>query len=613
MHLKNLFPRLVAAVVFFALAAATPAMADVKLSLTADRDTVSPAEQMQLELTVSGSDAGSASKPEIEGLEEFEVLGKSSGTQIYVTGLTLTRSTSYSYTLRPLTSGATVRLRAKVKEGGKEYASNIVEVKLARSSGKSRPPASHLQGGLPLPRGVPLPRGGFFGFDDPFFGGRGQKSYREDDFLVQTNVNSKTVYAGQEVVYHMDFYRAINLWTPPRFTLPDVKGFWSVKLANSERRKTSNQTVGGRQYMVTRITMLLYPLSAGRATIGEGSVLFQPEPFSSELHLPSKPVEIEALPLPDEGKPSDYTGLVGNFSINAWLKETSAKQGEPLTLTVSISGKGNLYNIPKPAAPNLDGFELYEPETDDQFDYTANGGQGSRNFTYILIPKKAGELSIGKFATNYFDPVKKEYLQVSTKEITLNVKAGEKPAAAPAQTARREVEKLSTGIKYIKPDVTELKEEGIPYYTRPVFYLYPAAVMAALFFFQFYMKRRRRLAADSRHMRNVNAKKLAEKRFKRAGRLMEEGSQDLFFGEMSHGLRQFLADKCDLEEAGLTTKEISEILSKVNGSAGLDKRFATLLDECNMARFAPGKRGKREMRKLLREAFTIVEELEQSL
>ena len=606
MYLKSLFPRLAAAVVFLALAA-TPATADVKLSLTADRESVSPLERMQLELTVSGSDAGSASEPEIEGLEEFEVLGKSSGTQIYVTGLTLTRSTSYSYTLRPLTSGATVRLRAKVTQGGREYASNIVEIKLVRSSGK-RPPST-----APPQKGVPRQRGGFFGFDDPFFGGRGQKSYREDDFLVQTRVNSKTVYAGQEVVYRMDFYRAINLWTPPRFKLPDVKGFWSVKLSNSDRRKTRNQTVGGRQYIVTRISMLLYPLSAGRVTIGQGSVHFQPEPFSSELHLPSEPIDVEVLPLPDEGKPPDYTGLVGSFSINAYLKETSAKQGEPLTLTVSISGKGNLHNIPEPAAPNLDGFELFEPETDDQFDYTANGGQGSRNFTYILIPKKAGGLSIGKFATNYFDPVKKEYLRIATKEIKLDVKAGEIPAAAPAQMTRREVEKLSSGIKYIKPDVTQLKEEGIPYYTRPVFYIYPAVVTAALLFFQFYMKRRRRLAADSRQMRNINAKRVAEKRFKRAGQLMEEGSQDLFFGEMAQGLRQFLADKCDLEEAGLTTEEISEILSNVNGSAGLDKRFATLLDECNMARFAPGKRDKREMQKLLKEAFTIVEELEKSL
>ncbi|MFQ5432237.1 MAG: BatD family protein [Nitrospinota bacterium] len=613
MRLRNFFPHIAAAVCLIILVATPNAMADVKLSLRVDRDSVSPSEVMQLELTVSGSDAGSASEPEIEGLEEFEVIGKSSGTQIYVTGLTLSRSTSYSYSLRPLTSGATVKLRAKVTEGGKEYLSNVVEVELVKSSGKSTPTPAPLPRGIPFPRGVPMPRGGLFGFDDPFFGGRGQKSYREDDFLVQTSVNSKTVYAGQEVVYHMDFYRAINLWTPPRFTLPDVKGFWSVKLDNSERKKTSSQTVGGRQYMVTRITMLLYPLAAGRVTIGEGSVHFQPEPFSSELHLQSKPVEIEVLPLPDEGKPPDYTGLVGSFSIKERLKETSAKQGEPLTLTVSISGKGNLYNIPKPAAPNLDGFELYEPETADEFVYTANGGGGSRNFTYILIPKKAGKLSIGKFASNYFDPVKKEYFRIATNEIKLVVKAGEKSAAAPALETRREVEILSSGIKYIKPDVTELKEEGIPYYTRPIFYIYPALVILTLISFQFYMKRRRRLAADSRRMRRLNAKKLAEKRFQRAGQLLEEGSQDLFFGEMAQGLRQFLADKCDIEEAGFTTEEISGILSNVNGSAGLDKRFATLLEECNMARFAPGERDKREMQKLLEEASAIVDELEKKL
>ena len=600
MHLRKFLSSLGTAIGVLVFITA-PAFADVKLSLTADRDSVSPSQLVQLELTVSGSDAGSASKPEIEGIEEFLVVRKSSGTQIYVTGLTLTRSKSYSYTLRPFTSGATVRLRAKVTQGGKEYASNIVEVEVVKSSGQSAPPTTQRQ------------RRGPFGLDDPFFGGRGQKSYREDDFLVQTEVNSKTVYAGQEVIYHLDFYRAINLWTPPRFSLPDVKGFWSVVLPKSERRKTRSRTVGGRQYMVTQITMLLYPLSAGLVTIGVGSVHFQPEPFSSELRLPSEPIEIDVLALPDEGRPHDYTGLVGSFSINAWLKETSAKKGEPLTLTVSISGRGNLHNIPKPAAPDLAGFELYEPETGDEFDLTASGSGGSRNFTYILIPKKAGELSIGEFASNYFDPVKKDFRQIATKEIKLDVKPGEKSTATPAMETRREVEKLSSGIKHIKPDVTELKEEGIPYYTREIFYLYPAAVIAALVLFQFYIKRQRRLAADSRRMRSVNAKRLAERSFKKAGEHMNEGSQDLFFGEMAKGLRQFLADKCDLEEAGLTTQEIAEILSNVNGSAALDKRFATLMDECNMARFAPGERDKQEMQILLTEAVKIVEELEKRL
>jgi len=128
MRLRRYFPHFAAAITVLVFISTTPAFADVELSLSADRESVSPSESMQLELTVSGSDAGSASEPEIEGLDEFEVVGKSSGTQIYVTGLTLTRSKSYSYTLRPLTSGATARLRAKVTVGGKEHVSNIVEV-----------------------------------------------------------------------------------------------------------------------------------------------------------------------------------------------------------------------------------------------------------------------------------------------------------------------------------------------------------------------------------------------------------------------------------------------------------------------------------------------------
>jgi hypothetical protein len=572
----------------------------VELSLTVDRTKVSPDEQLMLDLNISGSDSGSVSEPEIEGIENFEILGRSSGTQLYLSGLKLTSSKSYSYTLRPLTTGVTATLRAVVKEGNKEYSSNVVEVELVKSSGK-RAPSPH------------PPPGGLFGLDDPFFRGSGRGSYREDDFLLQADVNPRTIYVGQELIYRLSFYRVVNLWSSPKFSLPDTKGFWKVRLPQSERRKTLMRRVGGRQYMVTEITMLLYPLSAGRSTIGQGAVHFQPEPFSTELHLRSDSVDIEVLPLPEEGKPADFTGLVGSFSINAWLKELSAKEGEPVTLTVSVSGGGNLHNIQRPVQPSLKGFEVYEPETGDEFSLAAKGNNGYRNFSYILVPEKSGRHLIGEFVSNYFDPEKREYRRIATKEMTLEVKGAAKPAPTPGHEPRREVEKLSTGIKHIKPDVTELKEEGRPYYLRPLFYLYPAAVLLMFFIYNFYITRRRRLASDTGYIRSVNARRLAEKRLKRAARLIDEGSEDLFFGEMARGLRQFLADKRNIEEAGLTTEEIAEILMTVNGASGLDKRFSMLLQECNRARFAPGEHEKGEMKKLLKEAFSIIKELEKRL
>ena len=590
-----------AAVCLIILIAAPPAFAEVELSLTVDRSSVSPDELLRLELSVSGKDAGSVSKPVIEGIENFEVIGRSSGSQLQITGLKLTSRKSYSYTLRPLTTGVTARLRAVVKVGNDEHASTIVEIELVKSSGKGTPRQPSQ-----------APRGNLFGLDDPFFGGSGP-GYREDDFLVQASVNSRTVYVGQEVVYKLSFYRAVNVWSAPKFAMPEVKGFWSVLPPGRDRRRSYTESVGGRRYTVTENALLLYPLSAGKAAIGPGGVRFQPEPFSSALQLRADGVEIEVLPLPEQGKPPDYTGLAGRFSINAWIKAVPSQVGKPVTITVSITGSGNVHGIPKPTTPDLRDFELYEPEIKDEFTISAGGSGGSRNFTYLLVPKRKGKLSVGPFLSNYFDPKTREYKTIATKEIVLDVEGTTGSIAPPAQGRRESLEELGGGIRQIKPDVTELKEEGRPYYERPAFYLYIVTLLLSLTAYSGYIKKRRRLALDTTRMRRQNARRTAEERLKKAGLLIDEKNHDRFFGEMSNGLRRFLADKCDIDEAGLTTEEIGEIAGSVNGDSGLDSRFSRLLQECDRARFAPAAHEKSEMKRLLKEAYSIIEELEKKL
>ena len=52
----------------------------------------------------------------------------------------------------------------------------------------------------------------------------------------------------------------------------------------------------------------------------------------------SQPLKLTVLPLPEEGKPSGFYGLVGQYTISASATPTKVNVGDPITLTVKVGG-----------------------------------------------------------------------------------------------------------------------------------------------------------------------------------------------------------------------------------------------------------------------------------
>ena len=81
--------------------------------------------------------------------------------------------------------------------------------------------------------------------------------------------------------------------------------------------------------------------------------LFWDDPFfdtfsqrSRAKLLVSDTVAIEVFPL--QNIPKNFTGAVGNFSLNTSLSNSNIDEGTPLEFKVSLVGEGNLSNIGRP-------------------------------------------------------------------------------------------------------------------------------------------------------------------------------------------------------------------------------------------------------------------------
>src|SRR5439155_20372590 len=142
-------------------------------------------------------------------------------------------------------------------------------------------------------------------------------------------------------------------------SVPSFDGFWTEKLFDAERFDFQRRTLNGRSFGVALLKkVVLFPLTAGDARIQPlaftVAVAAPPRDFfdvfgtTQTVRIESKPVVIRVLPLPEKDKPKEFTGGVGQFSLAGLLDRPTSTNGEPVSLTIRVSGSGNLRMVDKP-------------------------------------------------------------------------------------------------------------------------------------------------------------------------------------------------------------------------------------------------------------------------
>ncbi len=557
--------RLRSAALLVLLAAGLPLMpaaaADQpQLSLSADKNKAGVDDTVELQLTISGSGASSAGEPVIEGVEHFDLLGTSHGDQLSIVNMNITRSTTWRYTLRPKKAGESVTLRAKVPVGGTNYLSGTVTIETTKGGGG---PAQHPPGMFNLPPGV-------FNFPSPF----DTRGPRKDDFILQARVTPAAVYAGEEAVYTLAFYQGADVYSNVNFGPPTLKNIWSEQPEDGQRHETKPARLGGRDYTLTEVRVLLYPMSAGEAAIPAATVSFQPSPFSAPVTIKSNELALKVKPLPEKGKPAGFSGLVGNFAIASAVPQKSAAAGQPLTLAVTVSGRGALHAIPKPEEPAIDA-ERYDPEIKDAFHRGAHGNEGSRTFSYIIVPKKEGTLAIPPFSLAFFNPVSAAYETVKSAPLTLTVAAAAAGSAAP------------TAPPPPAPDVkSPATAEEKPFYRQQLFYAVVAVLLVAALGIMLHKRRRPAISGGTAAEQALRAEPVALERLARAEEFLRRNETAAFLGAVEHAMRAYLSAKLAIPPSAITPDDIA--LRLPAETLARYRECLSVLQACFDARYSPG-------------------------
>ena len=333
---------------------------------------------------------------------------------------------------------------------------------------------------------------------------------------------------------------------------------------------------------------LLAPGSGAAAFFGDS----EPRPVT----VRSQPVRFTVLPLPAKGKPADFAGAVGRFTLAREVSPKAIQSGDPVTLTTRIEGAGNIDSFSCPAL-SLAGVRAYPP--------VASLTASSLVCEQVLIPETAAAVEIPVLSVSYFDPRRERYQTLTSQAIEIPIS----PATSPASAAPTTAVTAAAAVVAMAPETSDPP----PVNVTPLAPLaaVAAAIVAAVLLLIVVIQRARRRSGHSRQPPPVAsaapgpsvADWLAE-----AERGLAANDPAAFHTAVFRALQGHLAARHGVHPAAIT----EEIVARVLRPAGVDDRrleaYAILFAICNHSRYAPGATAAQPMPETLRRAREALRE-----
>ena len=337
------------------------------------------------------------------------------------------------------------------------------------------------------------------------------------------------LYIGQTTTLELKLYIAPNVRLSGLNSFDrNADGFTISELPDS--RETS-EIVSGRSYRVLNWTLTITPIQIGPQDLnfqftvsaslpgqnnrirdplggrGFGSSIFDDFFTRSErFSLSTEPTTVEVLAIPTAEKPASFTGAIGDFAMQVYTDRNQTQVGEPIMLSVEISGNGNFDRINGPTIPETADWRSYEPESNFQPRIVDSALLGTKRFDYVMIPKQAGTLEIPEMRFAYFEPGTQRYTQLSSPAIEIEVSPSDRPStpsglstqtAPPPSTALLPLQQeLTVEEALLTLDYRPRSIHATSHWNNPRFWTINAAIAVGLVTYGFALRRKRRLKED---------------------------------------------------------------------------------------------------------------------
>jgi hypothetical protein len=578
---------------------------DLSVTARVDKQKIAMNEQLIYEVIISGLDMSNVPKPVLPDFNGvFEVDASVKTTSFSLIAGQYSSSITSKYTLIPNKICKFVIEPTKIEFEGQLYETAEIAVEVVTAdvvSTSNHAPSNNAV----LPEVPPgLLNNPEDLFDHLFSIQRQRKQARvKGNIFVRASVDKQEVYVGEQIVFNLDFYRQIKLWSNISFEIPGFQGFWVEPLIAKKDEVIKN--IDGKQFYSLKLAKnAIFPLKQGEIVISPSRVGFVVNPFEGQRVLASNQIIVKVKPLPTEGMPENFSGLVGSFNISAQVNLETVNQNSPISMKIVVQGDGNIKNISDLVYTQIPELKIYKSKVEDDLSVEEKI-EGRRVFEYVVIPRVSGELIIPSFSLNYFSTSGNVYVTKDTEPIRIVSKKVQATIAADNKgSQKQELEVIRDSITYLKS--RELLRPYSNYAKTKLFWIvivldFGVLLGALVFFINRFIKK------DLKQEKRLKAYEVA---IKKLIKLKEKFDSDpASLSKIENILLEFLTNKTGESLAGIASEDVIAILTK----HGLKRETLGLIrqvfDDISFQVYAPSKASAKSVTRIYNGVIKITKEL----
>ena len=507
-------------------------------------------------------------------------------------------SKTYTYFLTPKIKGKVTIGQAVVTIGGEIYQTTPVEIEVTNSVKKPNDPNNVdniVDGNIHL--------------------------------VAEVSKSAPYLNEGITVIYKLYFRNPISVSDVSELESPSYGDFWShlIKIGRAEINMRGSYKGESYNEVIWR-KAVLYPQKTGK-------LVLEPLTLNLSLSIPSNRRDlfgrrimtqtqktittgekvIVVKDLPQNNKPKNFSGAVGQFDFDVILNKDLLKASESFQAKIKVRGKGNLklFNLPNINVPNT--LEVYEPEHDEKVKITISGMQGTIEDNYTIVPQFQGKYPIPSIQFSYFDPKSKSYKILKSQDLIVDVFEG--PTAvnnnqnSKSITPKTSIPVSDNAFRYIK---LETKFESIDkksFWRSQLFWtlvIFPVFILSLSFLLKriFYGGNENVIKQKQRR-----AEQLTKKYLSSAKKHFDDQAQ--FYEVLERALHNYLKAKLKIETTELSKSKIKNLLHQNSVDKKIALEYVEVIESCERARYSP--ESLVNMRDDFKNASTLIEKIDRQI
>jgi hypothetical protein len=434
------------------------------------------------------------------------------------------------------------------------------------------------------------------------------KDPNDPNYIAQQNVHlvaeisKSSPYVGEGIYVEYRLYVSQNI-SVRDFSYtdsPQYNGFWNQDI-KIRGLTTQNGTYNGEQYRyVVLQKALLIPTKSGKLTIdpiemdivigvptGRGDFFGNPIVKNVTKSFASAKKFIRSKDLPIEGKPESFNGAVGDFNFIVSSSKNILKSNETATVSVKVTGNGNLKLFELPEIKTPSELEVFTPEQKEKINVTSRGIRGSVTKNYTVVPQFKGKYKVPSTEFSYFDLKEKKYVRLTSEDIFVDVLEGKELVTDSdlASNSKKDIVATGANFRYIQTSSTFSLANESGFYTSKFYYL--ILILPLLFIPIGIVIAKRNDARNNDVLGNKlrKADRLAKKYLSEAKKQL--GTKEAFYVALEKALHNYLKAKLRIETSDISKEKITELLKRKSVNESTIRSFIEVFNSCDMARYSP--------------------------